>query len=94
MQDSHNGSPLDYPGLLSDTASVTFVSDQTAVPSTTMQQPVLTTQSVASTTIPTVQATTVATTSPVAKKTTYAGLPAVLAVAGIFGAAAVAFRKK
>ncbi len=94
MQDSYPGSPLDYPGLLSKTANVTFVSDQTAVPSTTSQQPVLTTQPVASTTIPVVQATTVATTSPVAKKTTYASLPPLVAVAGIIGAVAVILRKK
>ncbi len=94
MQDSYPGSPVNYPGLLSTTANVTFVSDQTAVPSTTGPQPVLTTQPVASTTTPTFQATTVATTSPVAKKTTYAPLPAVLAVAGIIGAVAVILWKK
>ena len=53
---------------LSTTAKVTFVSDQTAVPSTTSPQPVPTTQPVASTTTPTFQATTVATTSPVARR--------------------------
>ena len=94
MQDSYPGSPLDYPGLLSTTANVTFVSDQTAVPSTTSPQPVLTTQPVVSTTIPTVQVTTVATTSPLATKTTYSSLPAVLAVAGMLGAVAVILRKK
>ena len=74
MQDDYNDSPFDYPGLLSKTASVTFVNEVTPVPTLTSQTPVLTAQPVVSTTIPAVQATTVPTTSPVAKKTTYAPL--------------------
>jgi len=79
-------------GITNASANVTFASPVSIV-TTQATQPLGTTV-LPTPTIPVTEATTVPTSSPVAKTTTYASLPSLLTIAGIIGAVVVIVRRK